>query len=131
MFLFVISLVARLVFFLDFTPLELLISPASLARLRPRTRNLLIKFCADSVRCLSTIYPALTSGYLCSSISVRILPPVQNVSRLTTLGPLHRIGRTQAKESAEKIVDPVSSMKGERGGIGGSDNRGKNATRLI
>jgi len=79
------------------TPLGPFLPPAvCLARLLPRPRNLLIKFYAYSVTCLDTISPALVSSVdLLSAISVRILPPVSNVSRPTTLDPHNSIGWTQ------------------------------------
>jgi len=86
---------ARFVFL--FPNLGLLLPPVSLVRLRPRPRNLLIKFCTDSGSCLDTISPKLVSGELRSVISVRILPPVRNVSRPTALAPLHKRGRSSRK----------------------------------
>jgi len=68
-----------------------------------------------------------------SAISVRILPPVRNVSRTTALARLHSSGRTQRKRLQKKIAYPVSALKVERGGVDGTDPRGggKSTSSLI
>ena len=71
---------ARLAFFLFFVTDE-----TPLARLRPPPRRLPIRFCTDSVRSLDTISLGISSCDLFSAMSVRILPPVRNILRTTSL----------------------------------------------
>jgi len=62
---------------------------------------------AGSVSCLDDVFTeVVVSVGLRSAISVRILPPVRNVSRLTALTPLHRRGRTQRKRLPKKLPIP-------------------------
>ena len=62
-------------------------------RLRPRPRNLAIKFCVDSVTCLEAISLGFWSGDE-RAMSVKISPPVRNASRPRSLAPLQSIGLT-------------------------------------
>lgn len=77
---------------------RLFLDAGPLARFLPRSRNLLIKFCMDSVTCLVTISPALASGDLFSVISDKILPPVSKVSRPRALAPFQKMGLTQGNK---------------------------------
>jgi len=119
MSLFIIFLGARLgPFFIVF------LRPATAspwARLRPRhrPRNLLIKFWTDSVTCLDTISPAITSGAF-SDIGKDFATGTQRLEP-HCFGSAPQEWADPTEETAEKITDPASWLKVEPGGVDGTD----------
>ena len=77
-----------------------------LSRLPTRPRNLPIKCCVHTVTCIETISRGFTSGDLFPAMSVRILPPVRNVSRRRVLAPLQRIGLTTRHKPHKELPIP-------------------------
>jgi hypothetical protein len=63
----------------------------------------LMRFCADSLTGFAMMSRGLVSVYV---MSVRILPPVRNVSRPTAFTPLQSTGRTSRKIVLKKLPTP-------------------------
>jgi len=111
----------RLVLFMLSRDLGPLLTPnVSRARLRPRPRNLLIKFLADSVKCLDTMSPALTSSFdLRAAISVRILPPASNISSPLTWSRSTGVGgpsgRDYRKNYRSRVLAELRAVRSRDG----------------
>jgi len=91
---------------------QLLISHSlTVVRLRPRTRNLLINFYADSVTCLDTIPSSRRVGRAAfSDFGYDLATSTQRVAP-HCLGPASEEWADPTEETAEKIAEPAFSLK--------------------
>jgi len=76
-----------------------------LLRLRPHLRNLAIKFCVDLVTYFETLSLGFWSGDE-RAMSVKISPPVRNVSRPRALALLQSIGLETRHKPLKKLPIP-------------------------
>jgi hypothetical protein len=80
-------------------------------------RNFWMRFCADSPTCFAMMSRGRVS---LSAVSVRILPPLRNVSRPTALTPLQSTGRTSGKDFL-KIAYTMSALNEGLNRVNGTD----------